>query len=124
MKSARDLSRSQKTLVGALTLWPAAYIAVFFIVWLSTFITIGAAAFGIPLLAPGALMFCCIFPLHILTMALIVGMTIYWGIQVYGDPVIVGDQKVLWMMAVIAGGTIGQAAYFFVNIWPEKPTTA
>jgi hypothetical protein len=112
-----QFSKSQKILIGFLTLWPPVYVAVFVMVWFGTFVGMTLAALGIP--TPGLFGFCFIIPLHLATMLLIVAMTVFWGIEVYRDPVLVGDKKVLWMLVVILGGSIGQAVHFFMNVWPE-----
>jgi hypothetical protein len=110
-------SKSQKTLLGLLTIWPLVYIVLFVGVWFATFSGILLSALGVPPL--GLVAVCFIIPVHIATMLLIVVMTVFWGIEVYEDPVLVGDKKVLWMVVVLLGGPVGQFIHFYVNVWPE-----
>jgi hypothetical protein len=112
-------TRSQKTWLGFLTLWPFIYVVVFMLYMVGSFFGMLFIAFGIP--TPGLFGFFFVLPLHIATMVLALVMTVFWGVQIYQDPTLVGDKKTLWMLVVILGGVAGQAVYFYLNVWPDDP---
>lgn len=112
------LSPGELIALGLLTLWPLLYVGVFFALMasgISTYVRQGNSnppEFGL------------IVFLAFLTAAESFAMTVYYTLNVYREPAIQGDRKILWMAIVFVGGSIGQAIYYVLWLVRRDPRLA
>lgn len=108
----RRMSRPALFVLGLATFWPPIYIVLF----------IGVIGLGI---AGGGQVMDRIFPvvgvLHVLTMLEMVALTVFYGVNVFQEPALQGDRKILWMVIVLLGGFIGQAFYYVAWLVKRHP---
>ena len=118
-----ELSKGQKIAAGMATMWLP--------IWILIFIgAVFAMTFGTAILAStgegegaGLMMLpmMCIFPAHMASILLSLGMTVFWAVHVYKNTRLEGNTQLIWMLAVLLGGIVGQGIYFFVEVWPDRP---
>jgi hypothetical protein len=109
------MQKSGKLLLGLATLWPLVYIFIFFILVFATI------AFR-PEPGPGGSappMIAWIFGLHILTMLLIMGLTIFYIVDVFRNNRVEKDKKALWAIVIFLGNMIGMPIYWYLYIWKD-----
>ena len=118
------MTKTTKLLIGAATVWPPIYMLVFMafmlLTMLSTFATprTGGAPLGFPVAFAG------IFVLHLFTMLEIIGLLVFYIVNVFRNPNVVGDRKALWAIVLFLGGFIAMPIYWYLYIWRDmKPTT-
>lgn len=111
------MQKTGKLLLGAATLWPIVYLFVFFITIFSTIFFMPGPEKGPPPLIA------IILPLHLLTMLLIMGLTIFYIVNVFRNPRVEKDQKALWAIVIFLGNMIGMPIYWYLYVWKE-PVTA
>ena len=111
------LSKAQKIILGVVTIWPLMYIPIF-IGFIFSFI-FSLSVQDNPSF-PG--FFLVVFPLHFLTMIVALGTLIFYLIDVYKSKKLTSDNKILWAILVLIGGSIGMVAYWYINVWkiPSK----
>ena len=111
------MKKSTKILLAIATIWPFFYMIFFFVVIFSSFFFIprnGSSDGG----AFPAL-FMIIFPLHFLTMFLIMGLTVFYMVNVFRNDRVEKDKKVLWAVVLFMGNMIAMPIYWYLYIWPE-----
>lgn len=109
------MQKSGKLLLGIATLWPIVYFFLFFIVVFATVLLRpepGAGGGPPPLIA-------LILPLHLLTMLLIAGLTIFYIVDVFRNKRVDKDKKALWAIVIFLGNMIGMPIYWYLNIWKD-----
>ena len=111
---SKEMSRGAKALLGILTFWPPAYFVLFIV------FVIASIAFESARQGPNGLFFV-ILPLHIFTILETVGLTLYYAVKVYRDPVLKDDRKLMWMVIVLLGSFIGQAIFYVLWIVKRSP---
>src|SRR5262245_36762268 len=103
-----QLTRSQKMLVGAFTLWPPVYFALFFCF---IFLTMGTIFLGamsgsdspLPFIAPfGLLPF--VILLHFMTILIIWGLIAFYIIYLFKSDRVPQEKRVLWLVLIILLG--------------------
>lgn len=104
------MTRQAKLLLGLLTFWPSAY-AVLFVGFVLAMM-LGAGR-GEP---PGSGMVL-VFVLHALTMLLVMGLLVYYLIHIVRNPALDNNARILWAVVVTMGGFLGQAVYWYLNVW-------
>lgn len=121
------MKKSSKILLGIATIWPIAYMIFFFTV---VFSTIFSAPSDGSFERVGALqsLLMVIFPLHILTMVLVMGLTIFYIVNVFRNDRVDKDKQVLWTAVLFFGSVIAMPIYWYLYIWSERkessfPTT-
>jgi hypothetical protein len=110
------MKKSNKILLGLATLWPFVYMVIFFVAIGSLFIFMpeqGEVEQG----PPG--IFLIIFPLHLLTMLWIMGLTIFYIVNVFRNDRVDKDKKVLWAVVIFMGNMIAMPIYWYLYIWRE-----
>lgn len=109
------MSKSNKILLAALTVWPVIYVPIFFGFLISMMTGFGSHV-NVPTGPPIAL-----FVMHGMTILLALGLTIFYMVNVFtnGRLKVKESERVLWAVIVLFGGSIGQAAYWYVHIWSE-----
>jgi hypothetical protein len=106
-----------KVLLGIVTLWPLAYMILFFLVIFSTILfTPGPSNSGPPPLIA------LIFPLHMLTMLVILALMIFYIVDVFKNERVEKDKKALWAVVLFMGNMIAMPVYWYIYIWKTAPT--
>ncbi|HEU0144746.1 MAG TPA: hypothetical protein VFQ47_08155 [Nitrososphaera sp.] len=112
------MKKSTKILLAIATIWPFLYMIFFFVVIFSSFFFMprnGSSEGG----AFPAL-FMIIFPLHFLTMLLIMGLTVFYMVNVFRNDRVEKDKKVLWAVVLFMGNMIAMPIYWYLYIWREE----
>jgi len=108
------MNKTIKLLLGLLTVWPFAYLILFFVVILSMIFFAGAEPGAGP---PPAIAL--IFPLHILTMLVSLALTVFYMVNVFRNDRVEKDKKVLWAVVLFLGNAIAMPIYWYLYIWKE-----
>jgi hypothetical protein len=111
------MKKTNKILLAIATIWPFIYMIFFFLVIFSSFFFMprdGSSDGG----AFPAL-FLIIFPLHFLTMLLIMGLTVFYIVNVFRNERVEKDKKVLWAVVLFMGNMIAMPIYWYLYIWQD-----
>jgi heme/copper-type cytochrome/quinol oxidase subunit 2 len=112
------MKKSTKILLAIATIWPFIYMIFFFVVIFFSFFFMprGGTAEG------GAFpaLFMIIFPLHFLTMLLIMGLTVFYMVNVFRNDRVEKDKKVLWAVVLFMGNMIAMPIYWYLYIWRDE----
>lgn len=110
------MTKAWKLLLGALTIWPIMYIALFF----------GAAFYSILIGQTKELtgIWDLIIPLHLLTILIIFALMIFYVVNVVRNHRIKSDMKAVWAIVVVLGGPIALPIYWYFFIWKDTDTGA
>lgn len=111
------MSKTLKLLLGLVTLWPFAYLILFFITIFSTFLFMGGQGNGPPPLIA------LIFPLHLLTMLIVMALMVFYIVDVFRNNQVEKDKKVLWAVVLFMGNMIAMPVYWYIYIWKAIPAT-
>jgi hypothetical protein len=111
------MSKTMKLLLGLVTLWPFAYLILFFLLIFSMILFIGPGQ-GDPGSGPPRAL-ALIFPLHLLTMLVIAALTVFYIVNVFRNERVVKDQKVLWAVVLFLGNVLAMPIYWYLYIWKE-----
>ena len=105
-----------KLLLGVLTLWPFAYVVLFFVVVFATeFFMPGTGQPGPPPLIA------LILPLHLLTMLTILALLVFYVVNVFNNERVEKDKKALWAIVLLMGAAIAMPIYWYIYIWKSAP---
>jgi len=107
------MEKPGKIALGAATLWPFVYLVIFF-----------GFIFSSILFSPGGsgsfpAMFAVLFALHIFTMLLIMGLSIFYIVDVFKNNRVDKDKKALWAVVIFLGNMIAMPIYWYLYIWKE-----
>jgi hypothetical protein len=108
------MSKTMKLLLGLVTIWPFLYFILFFITIVSLIFFSQRAETAGP---PPLIAF--IFPLHLLTMLVIMALTVFYIVNVFRNERVVKDQKVLWAVVLFLGNALAMPIYWYLYIWKE-----
>ena len=100
------LSRPIKLLVGAATLWLPLYMIAFFVI-------VFTGAF------PTEDGFNMLFRVHMATSIASVGLLAFYVLHLFKAKHLVGDQRVMWALAIFFLGPFAMPVYFANHVWPE-----
>ena len=64
-------------------------------------------------------MFAVLFALHIFTMLLIMGLSIFYIVDVFKNNRVDKDKKALWAIVIFLGNMIAMPIYWYLYIWNE-----
>lgn len=101
-----------KVLLGIVTVWPFAYMILFFLVIFSTilFVPEPGSSGPPPLIA-------LIFPLHLLTMLIVMALMVFYIVDVFRNERVEKDKKPLWAIVLFMGNMIAMPVYWYLFIW-------
>ena len=103
------MQKSTKLLLGAATLWPFVYMFLFFIL-----------VFSMLFLGPGAeRVMPFVFVLHMLTILLVLGLTVFYIVDIFKNERVEKDKKVLWAMVIFFGNMVAMPVYWYLYVWKE-----
>lgn len=111
------MSKTVKLLLGLVTIWPFAYMILFFITIVSMMFFLGPG--GGERESGPPLAIALIFPLHLLTMLVIMALTVFYMVNVFRNDRVVKDQKVLWAVVLFLGNLIAMPIYWYLYIWKD-----
>jgi Ni,Fe-hydrogenase I cytochrome b subunit len=114
------LQKSTKILLGVATLWPFAYMILFFGFIFSSILfrpTVGAESGIQPV-------FALIFGLHLFTMLVILALTIVYIVDVFKNDRVEKDKKALWAIVIFMGNMIAMPIYWYLYIWKDPPVAS
>ena len=104
------MKKSSKILLALATIWPFLYMILFMGFVLSSFFLRGNE--------PGFI-WAIIIPLHILTMLWIMGLTVFYMVNVFRNDRVIKDMKVLWAVVLFMGSIIAMPIYWYLYIWRD-----
>ena len=111
------MSKPVKILLLLATLWPLIYMGLFLIVFVMLFTFSVQGEFQGGNGPPAG--FLLIFVLHIFTMVWMVGLLVFYIINVFKTRVIRDNMKILWAIVIFFGGPIAMPIYWYLYIWKE-----
>jgi hypothetical protein len=109
-------------MLGIVTIWPAAYMFLFFVGVLSLMFLLPSEGgstppqeLGSPLIPIGFLSF---FAVHILTIFLIMGLMAFYIVRVFKTPL---DEamKIMWTVLICMFGVFAMPVFWYLYIWRE-----
>jgi hypothetical protein len=107
-------------LLGVLTVWPLIYFCLFM-----SFMVFSFASFGSgPGKAPSFDLFRFIFPLHLLTMLLMFGLTAAYVVHAFRTDEIASDKRTLWMIILFFGNMLAFPVYWWLYVRPSRPASS
>jgi len=109
------MQKPGKIALGAATLWPFVYMVIFFGFIFSSFLFLPGD--GGPGGFPAA--FAVLFALHIFTMLLIMGLSIFYIVDIFKSNRVDKDKKALWAIVIFLGNMIAMPIYWYLYIWKE-----
>lgn len=108
--NARMKKKSSKILLALATIWPFLYMILFMGVAVSSVFLRGNE--------PG-LIWAVIIPLHILTMLWMIGLTVFYMVNVFRNDRVNKDMKVLWAVVLFMGSIVAMPIYWYLYIWRD-----
>ena len=112
------LSGGQRIGVLVATLWPRVYMFLFVTVIFGTFLFMAAGG-NKPQGPPVALL--AIFPLHLLTMLLVLGLLGFYMVYLFRTDRLAEDRKLLWVVVLFMLNVFAMPVFWYLYIWPEEP---
>ena len=112
------MKKSTKILLGLATLWPFLYMILFFLFIFSSILFMpgpGGGESGLPFF------FVVFIALHLLTMLWIMGLTVFYIVNVFRNDRVDKDKKALWAVVIFMGNMISMPIYWYLYIWKEVP---
>lgn len=112
------MKKPAKILLLIATIWPFIYGIIFFIIMFSTLSSMpvngppDAGAFGE--------IFRVIIPLHLLTMLEVLGLMIFYIVNIFRNDRVVKDKKALWAVVIFLGNVMTMPVYWYLYIWKEE----
>ncbi|HEY0615661.1 MAG TPA: hypothetical protein VGC96_13500 [Candidatus Elarobacter sp.] len=113
----RPLSKQARLVLGLATFWPVLYLVIFlgFVLTMVLAVPLSSGR-GSPELGVS---FFALFAVHIVTIVWIMGLTVFYMIDVFRNPRVVGDRKVLWAVVIFMGGFLAMPVYWYLFMWRE-----
>ncbi len=115
------LSRNQKLVIGAATLWTTCYPFIFLLVWLAMFATIfftAAARRESPLALWSVLV--CFMPFHLMTLALAMALTLFYWAHIIKNNAMSDALRIIFGVAIFWFGYLAMPIYFPVAVWRDE----
>lgn len=114
--------KSTKILLGAVTIWPIAYIFIFIVGMFGMMVLLPFADGptspqepGSPLIALGFLSF---FAVHMLTILLSMGLMAFYIVRVFKTP-LEEAMKIMWTVLICTVGILAMPVFWYLYIWRE-----
>lgn len=111
------MSKPAKIALLLATLWPVAYMFLFFCFIITMMVLMpqqqAATGSGLPV------WFAAFFVVHFLTIFLVLGLTVIYIINVFRNNRVAQDKKALWAVVIFLGNIVAMPVYWYLYIWPE-----
>lgn len=118
------MNATAKIVLGLATIWPLVYIAIFigfvFSMVLSNSQEMSSAQASHTM--PPA--FVSLLFVHIATILEGIALLVFYIVDVFRNPRVTSEQRLLWAIVIFVGGPIGMIVYWFLNIWRTPPPLA
>ena len=105
------MNKSTKIVLGAATIWPLVYIPLFMAAIFGMFFF---EAPGPPVVGP---LFGIIVVIHVFTILLSLGLTVFYVIHAIKNEALKGDMKAVWVVLFFFAGMIAEPVYWYLQIW-------
>jgi len=116
-----QLSRPLKLTIGALTIWPLAYMFLFFAFVAGTMLWMSLVPKGGPPHSPGVpVAFLVVFAAHFATILLTFGLIAFYIVYLFKTDRVQQDKKALWAAVLFLGGFVAMPVFFFLYVWPDQ----
>ncbi len=115
------MSKSIKVLLGIGTIWPLIYMVFFFVFIISSLSSMPLN--GPPDVRAFEDTFSAIILLHLLTMLLVFGLTIFYMVNVFRNDRVIKEKKTLWAVVLFLGNVLVMPFYWYHYIWSEEKGT-
>lgn len=110
------MQKPTKVLLGALSLWPLVYTALFIgFFFLAMLFGPGRAETGTSVGPQWALF----IGVHLLTMLLILALEVFYIVNIFRNKRVESDKKALWAIVIFFGNAIAMPIYWYLFIWKE-----
>lgn len=106
-----------KLLLGLATLWPFAYLILFFVVIFATELFMP----GSPQQPGPPPLIALILPLHLFTMLAVLALLVFYIVNVFKNNRVENDKKALWAIVLFMGNMIAMPIYWYLYIWKSAP---
>jgi hypothetical protein len=103
--------------LAVLTVWPIVYFVLFMSFMVFTFASIGSRTEKAPTLD----LFKFIFPLHLLTMLLMIALTAVYVVHAFRDDEVPSDKRTLWVLVLFLGNMFAFPVYWWFYFRPSRP---
>lgn len=113
-----ELSRTQKVLLGAASIWPLVYIFLFIAIIIG-FIALAQSG-PQPILGT---LFPVVMVVHLLTILLTFALTVFYIIHAVKNERLEGNMRIVWIVLFFFGGMIAHPIYWYLEIWRERAGT-
>jgi hypothetical protein len=120
------MKKSTKVLLGIASIWPVAYIGLFVLSIILIFAFAAATEGGGPSPEPGgpvALLlpfgFMAFFALHLLTIADITALKIYYIIHAVKNQQLDQNMRIMWILLFVFATLIAEPIFWYLYIWRE-----
>lgn len=120
------MNTSKKIILGLFTILPLVFGLLYFILFFSYFINITSGSIQNPDFSEEQIpqflqSFAPIFIM--LFLAIIIGfvLLIYYLVHISNNHRLDSSQRLLWVLIIVFTSTIGQVAYFILEVWPNRP---
>ena len=107
--------------IGALTIWPLAYMFLFFafvagtMLWMSLVPKAGQGhSSGVPVA------FLAVFAAHFATILLTFGLIAFYIVYVFKTDRVPQEKKALWAAVLLLGGFVAMPVFFYLYVWPDQ----
>lgn len=111
------MKKPAKILLAAATVWPFLYM-ILFMLFIFSFIFMARG--GRPGGGASPDLFLLIFPLHFLTMLVIMGLMVFYIVDVFRNERVEKDKKALWAVVLFMGSMFAMPVYWYLYIWREE----
>jgi hypothetical protein len=108
----------RRWLLLAATLWPVVYVLFFFVV-----VAIAAAAGGGDPDGELPVPFALLITLHLLTMLIIFALLAIYMVDVFRNPDLPEDRRVLWAVVIFLGSVFAMPVYWWLYKRPPRTAT-
>lgn len=111
------MTKPAKVVLGIVTIWPAIYMAFFFVVVCLLFASfLGEPSDGGYLVRLLGIL----FPLHLGTIVVIVGLGAFYIYHLFQNDQIGQNQKALWAVVLLMGNMISMPVYWYLYFWRDN----
>ncbi|UII33286.1 PLDc N-terminal domain-containing protein [Fulvivirga ulvae] len=119
------MSTSKKVILGLFTIAPLIFLMVYFVLFFTLFVNVASMDLHPHDLPPDEVpLFLQSFVPMMVMMFIAVGsgfiLMIYYIVLISKNPSFDSTQRIMWVLIVVFTSTIGQIAYFIVEVWPDK----
>ena len=114
------LSRPLKLAIGALTIWPLAYMFLFFAFVAGTMLWTSLVPKGAAHSAGLTVAFVALFAAHLGTILLTFALITFYVVYLFKTDRVPQDKKALWAAVLLLGAFVAMPVFFYLYVWPDQ----